>query len=129
MTKPIPLPGQMFAVAEIDGDYDEAPAERTLTPSAHEANLITSIVADNSGMHRPVLDIDVPCVLVPSSTPGHFHLYIDKPMSWKTYHALLCALGEAGILEGGYVGASIERGHTAVRLPWVSKPEPAEVPR
>lgn len=73
-------------------------------------------------MHAPVLDIDVPAFLVPSSTPGHSHLYIDQPMHWDQYAELLKALGYAGVLEPGYVGASLAREHTAVRLPWVRKP-------
>lgn len=71
--------------------------------------------------HRPVLDIDFPVKVVPSSTPGHFHLYLDKEMSWEVYEELLKALGKAGILEEGYVRASIAREHTSVRLPWIKK--------
>lgn len=100
-----------------------------------EANVVTSISGDSSkgerlldvdldtrkGYHRPVLDLDVPAFLVPSSTPGHSHLYIDRLLNWDAYRQLLTALGRAGIIEDGYVGASIARGHTAVRLPWVPK--------
>ena len=71
--------------------------------------------------HTPVLDIDVPAALVPSSTPGKHHLYLDVPMTWETYVKLLDVMAEAGILEPGYVGASKARGFTAVRLPWIRK--------
>ncbi|MCU6480516.1 hypothetical protein [Arthrobacter sp. A2-55] len=73
-------------------------------------------------LHRPMLDIDFPAALIPSSTPGHFHLYLDKPMPWEKYRDLLTALGKAGILEPGYVNVSRERKYTALRLPWVKKP-------
>lgn len=73
-------------------------------------------------VHRPMLDIDFPAALVPSSTPGHFHLYLDKPMPAKKYFDLLVALAEAGIIEEGFANASIERGYTSLRLPWVKKP-------
>ena len=72
-------------------------------------------------MHRPVLDIDFPAALVPSTTPGHFHLYLDRLMSWRMYEQLLEALADAGIIERGYATASTERGYSSVRLPWVSK--------
>lgn len=90
------------------------------------ANVVTSLVPGagaflGEDVHRPVLDVDMPVTVVPSSTPGHCHLYIDREMPWSTYARLLDALAEAGIVEGGYVAASHARGHTAVRLPWVRK--------
>ncbi len=72
-------------------------------------------------VHRPVIDLDLPAQLVPSSTPGHHHLYIDKPMAWDVYMRLLVALADAGLVERGYVGATERRGYSAVRLPWVRK--------
>ena len=74
--------------------------------------------------HRPVLDLDFPAVVVPSSTAGHGHLYLDKVLTWSQYVKLLEVLAEVGILEPGYVSASIAREFTSVRLPWVRKPAP-----
>lgn len=75
-----------------------------------------------SGYHCPVLDIDVPALLVPSSTAGNTHLYIRKPMPWHHYTYLLQTLGYVGILEEGYVGAALERhNETFVRTPWTRK--------
>ena len=85
-----------------------------------DAHVITSH-DPTTGMHRPILDIDLPAALIPSSTPGHYHLYIDKPMEWDRYEDLLYALSAAGIIEGGYAGASCEREYTSVRLPWIKK--------
>jgi hypothetical protein len=42
-------------------------------------------------------------------------------MSYAHWVELLCCLGKVGILEQGYVNASLERGYTSVRLPWVKK--------
>lgn len=96
----------------------------------NKADVITSQVRADASTHRPIIDIDFPAALIPSTTPGHFHLYLDKEMSWDAYERLLKSLGRAGILEPGYVGASIARGYTSVRLPWVKKRaktiEPAE---
>lgn len=74
-----------------------------------------------AAVHKPVLDIDVPVMLIPSSTEGHSHLYIDKSVSWDAYCKLLDALVECGIVERGYVQAAKNRGFTSVRLPWVKK--------
>jgi hypothetical protein len=85
------------------------------------ANLISSETGA-PGLHCPVLDFDIPARLIPSTTEGHSHLYIDKPMTWEKYSKLLTVLGEVGILEPGYVGAGLRRGATFVRPPTVKKP-------
>lgn len=92
-----------------------------------EANLIGSrlkkgLLGIGPDLHAPVLDIDLPCKLVESSTPGHFHLFIDKAITWEQYEAILRALGAAGIIEPGYESASIRRKQTFVRKPGVVKP-------
>lgn len=117
MSRELPLAGQVLAAVELDGPYD---AERVLTTDTDQANVITSRV-DGTDLHKPVLDLDLPATLLPSSTPGHFHLLIDKAMTWEAYEALLHALADAGLVEPGYVSASQSRGYTAVRLPWVRK--------
>ena len=85
-----------------------------------DAHVITSH-DPTTGMHRPILDIDLPAALIPSSTPGHYHLYIDKPMEWDRYEDLLDALSAVGIIEEGYASASCDREYTSVRLPWIKK--------
>lgn len=85
----------------------------------HEADLISSELP--SGQHAPVIDIDLPIRAIASTTDDHWHLYIDKPMSWRKYKRLLRALVAAGVVEKGYYRASKERGGTQVRLPWVEK--------
>lgn len=86
------------------------------------ANLISSLCQD--GQHRPVMDFDIPARYVPSTTAGHGHLYIDKPLSWEQYQKVLNVLAEVGILEAGYVGAAIRRGASFVRPEWVKKTQP-----
>ena len=89
-----------------------------------DAILLSSEVRE--GKHKPVIDIDVPIRVVPSSTPGHSHLYVDVEMTWEEYAALLKALEVAGLVETGYVLASLDREATHVRLPWVKKKESAD---
>lgn len=131
----VPLPGQMlartdFTSTEYDGNDHEGVTD------IERANLITSIVKAGGlarlggefATHKVVIDVDLPCRLVESSTPGHYHLFIDHAMTWPAYVELLNALTAAGIVEPGYLAAALQRGHTAVRLPWVRKPEPVPAP-
>lgn len=85
-----------------------------------KANLVSSRIGE-SKYHSPVLDVDMPCQVLPSSSPGHHHLYIDHPMEWDTYRLLLQSMAQAGLLEWGFVSSSVERGFSAVRTPWVKK--------
>lgn len=102
--------------AYSEGFYAKIPDE---VADIETAELISSLNA--SGMHRPMLDIDFPAVVIPSTTPGHGHLYIDKEMSWKDYKRLLNLFADLGIIEHGYRGASLARGYSALRLPWIKK--------
>lgn len=105
---------------------DDAREERRYTPATGggvpaDANLVSSRLDPEGKLHMPVLDLDFPASLVPSSTPGHFHLYIDKEMDWKTYERLLKALSDAGVIERGYYKASKARKATYVRIPGHTK--------
>lgn len=100
-----------------DGSGDGTPL--TDPPPGTIPNVVTSLMPD--GLHAPVLDIDFPAFVVPSSTPGHFHLYLDKPIEWDAYEALLKALCRAGVLSFHYTEHSIQREQTVVRMPWVDK--------
>ena len=119
-----PFPGQMlrqvfnWSDSSSDGDIEE---KRPEVAVIEDADIVTSEMTNRPGYHRPVLDIDMAVKVVPSSTAGHFHLFIDKELSWKRYRKLLKALVAAGIIEEGYLGASEERGFTGVRLPWKKK--------
>lgn len=106
-----------WGTSSNDGDWRDSVEETT---SLDDADIVASESRDG-WYHMPILDIDVPISVIPSSTPGHSHLFIGVQMSWSVYSNLLEAMAEAGILEPGYVNASQARGFTAVRLPWVSK--------
>ena len=53
--------------------------------------------------------------LVPSHTPGHFHLYVDQAVSWQDYECLLRAMQEAGFVEKGFYLMALRRGMTMLR--------------
>lgn len=91
---------------------------RRLCP-AEEANLVASRTAD--GCHLPAVDIDHPAALVASSTAGHWHLFIDVPMSWRAYRRLLRALYLGGVIGRNAYWRSLDRGASFVRPPGVYK--------
>lgn len=117
--------------SDDEGSTAKDVGERIVPPGDYlSATCATSAVATDPGelcpdlrtkKHRVILDIDVPVHVVPSSTPGHGHLYIDHELSWDDYERLMLLMAEIGLLEHGYVAASIRRGFTSVRLPWVRK--------
>ena len=132
-----PLPGNVTARVYFDESYEGGSTRREEldTPyliEKYEPNAITSRMFGLDGRrqnvwekddeyHRPILDIDFPAMLIPSSTEGHFHLYLDRPIKWGVYKKLLLALSEAGIIEEGYAKASIARQASYLRLPGIPK--------
>lgn len=80
-------------------------------------------------LHRIVIDVDHQAHLVESSTPGHHHLYVEiPPVPWDDYVKWLEASALIGLVSPGYVNACISRGHSDVRLPWIHKGEPGDIP-
>jgi hypothetical protein len=89
----------------------------------NKANAISSEIrqGNNVGEHLIVLDIDHDACLVPSSTPGHWHLIINKALPWNQYEKFLKGMAKFGVIEDGYAGASIQRQATWLRVPWERK--------
>jgi hypothetical protein len=109
--------------------YGTDDEERTWSDDLSECNLVSSKVDPELfglGMHMPALDIDFQAHLLPSSTSGHFHLYLDKPMTWNNYLYLLKALAAVGILESGFLAAARRREATYLRLPHIPKQSPVQ---
>lgn len=100
------------------GDYNN---DGEVAEDIFTANAICSDDPTRPGVHWPVIDIDLPIRVIPSSTPGHNHLYIDVPMDFATFMALLEALAAAGLVEPGFVEGSRRRGHADLRLPHIKK--------
>lgn len=100
-----------------DGGEYVAPEEgdRPEHDTIHEADLVGSLT-ETEDVHLPVIDLDFPCALVPSRTPGHFHLYIDHPTATDDFFAVLDAMVKAGWVQQGYLHASEARGQTFVRI-------------
>lgn len=84
------------------------------------ANVVSSLCID--GLHRPALDIDIPCVMFESATPGHCHLYFPTvALTWERYLKLLLALEECGIIEPKFRYFAARREQTILRLPGAKK--------
>lgn len=115
------MPRLLYKDIQWYDEYGETGWTRT-PATLEDAEVISSEIG--GGMHCPTLDLDVPHALVPSSTPDHSHLYVDVPMTWRQYKRFLRVCAQVGILEKGYVRASIRRKHTAVRVPWKKKEVP-----
>lgn len=118
---------RLFKVTTWDEDSSVTYSQEEREPAASiaDANISTSIREDGAESHALLIDLDVPAWLVPSSTPGHSHLYVDVKIPTPTYYALLDALADAGVIQRGYANSSKHRGGTALRLPWVKKPTTA----
>lgn len=114
---------RLFRVTKWDEDSSVtySQEEREPATSIAEANVSTSIREDAKDSHALLLDLDVPAWLIPSSTEGHSHLYVDVKIPTSTYFHLLDALADAGVIQRGYANSSKHRGGTALRLPWIKK--------
>lgn len=110
---------RMYWFVEYVDDKEKKGSEFRWPTSRLHANRISSLTEDD--LHAPVIDVDLPIRVIPSSTPGHYHLYIDKKMSWKAYRKLLKALVEAGLVEENWYKMSLRRRMTMVRPPHLRK--------
>lgn len=94
--------------------------------SLDEAQLVSSEFKDDftfvgDEAHIVALDIDRQAWLIPSSTSGHSHLYVNLACSWEDYLNFLEAAAKIGLIEHGYYEASKAKGATYLRPPWVKK--------
>lgn len=119
---PLKLPHVFRKAEKLSVSIKESLTGPFPQPCAPEdANLISSEMIGTNSLHYPVLDIDMPCRLVPSSQPGHYHLYIEAPIMWSEYVKLMKVMRDVGILQVGFVESAIARGFSSVRPPWVKK--------
>jgi hypothetical protein len=127
------VPFKVLVWAESSDDPNQGPTR--VVSSLLEGDVLSSLIKVpdsevSSDRHAVVLDIDYPAALIPSDTAGHFHLFLDVPggIKHETYMVLLQQLASAGVIEKGYAAASWDRGHSDVRLPWVSKADTPATP-
>ena len=95
-----------------------------VVPVGAGANVVSSLLTN--GRHAPAIDMDLPVLVVPSTTPGHSHVYIDHELSWDNYLRLLAVLVDVGLVQQGFYNSALRRGTTLLRLPHVAKATPAQ---
>lgn len=88
-----------------------------VSDNPRHAELVSSHVKGQPGQHAPLIDLDFQAHLYPSRTPGHSHLWLDRPISWRKYKRLLRALYRAGVIERGFYVMSVKRGASFLRVP------------
>lgn len=86
-----------------------------------EGVLVSSLC--HNGKHAPVIDLDLPAQLLPSTTEGHFHLFIGREMRWWRYRLLLWALRRAGLIDKGFYRVSRKFKQSMVWKPGVDSSE------
>jgi len=96
---------------------------RVPVEKVEDANLVSSRM--ENGNHAPAIDLDFPIHAIPSSTPGHHHLYLEKEMPWKDYHKLLKVMHEVGLIEDGFYNSARHFEQTYLRLPHIKKDQNA----
>lgn len=78
--------------------------------------------AEDWQLTRAVLVLTAPSRVLPSSTPGNWHLYIDRAeLTWGEYHRLLGLFQRAGITIGNAFEWSVERGQSMLLRPGLTK--------
>lgn len=98
--------------------YGNVESRGALVPDA-DGPLVSSVVGSLEGrhVHAPVIDIDFHARLEPSSTPGHFHLYLDRPVTWRAYKRILRSMVKAGLVDKEWYRLAKFRRMTVVRGP------------
>lgn len=71
--------------------------------------------------HLIMLDIDHETAVTPSSTSGHYHLWINHSLDRDDWEKFIKVCAEIGLIEEGYAAASLRRDGTYLRLPWIRK--------
>jgi hypothetical protein len=116
--------------AYVDLDYSEETRVEAELDAANVASseiegpfILTDLFSPKpkGPYHALLLDLDVPAFLVPSSTEGHSHLYVDVQIPEDDYFHLLDQLAKCGVIQKGYAEMSKRKGGTALRLPWIKK--------
>ena len=103
-----------------NGGYGYSTTKETVIPkSCQDALLVGSLRED--GTHAPVIDLDFSAELIPSTTEGHFHLYLNKALTPKEHEKLLKVLYEVGIIEYGFYHNSLKRKQAHVLMPGINR--------
>jgi hypothetical protein len=90
------------------------------------ANRLASWLAPTNGRDELSWHTPYPVRVVPTSTPGHHHVYVDQLVDTATLMGVLEKFGLVDVVQFGYAAVSSIRGGAHLRLPWVRKAAPIE---
>lgn len=113
------LQSNVFYRAKLNGNSDDPTITETVRVHPYDANLISSIRVDEK--HVLLLDLDMEHFYVPSSTPGHGHLYINAELTYDQLYEILQPLVKYGIVQRGIYEGFLRRGWLSLRLPGQAK--------
>jgi len=126
----VPLTTEDRDLDDSDGPSISERPERLETELEHALLLGSklkspfAVQGEGEGSYALLLDLDVPAQLLPSSTPGHAHLYVDAFMTKDQHDAVMVALRDAGVIQPGYAESALTSQYGAtLRPPWVKKGE------
>lgn len=118
------LARENFKVTSEEFHADRPDLKPKVVENLEDANLIDSRIPGKPGFHLPIFDFDgMDCTLVPSSTPGNAHLYINKEVEFEKFLKVLEAMAEAGLIQWGFYRLTKLRGAAYARKPGVKKGE------
>ena len=99
--------------------FEDTNKVRSWIPGPEETILVGS--ATDRGTHQPVIDLDFGCRLIESSTPGHYHLYLDQEITIDKYIDLMEGFVKAGLVQEIHLDTLKEVRENYVRLPGSAK--------
>lgn len=80
-------------------------------------NCVVSLTSLTEDVHLPMLDDDAGIFrVVPSRTPGHQHVYIDRPLTWTQCVRLLQVLCELDLVDVAWGEKCLDQGVMTLRL-------------
>ena len=113
---------ELYSLPNID-DFNESSSAvgvHIKVDDATKANLVSSKIGGKR-KHKVILDLDYEASLIPSSTEGHFHLYLDKELNEEQMEKLVDVLEEVGIIATGNANQWRRSRAMFLRLPWIKK--------
>lgn len=95
-----------------------------VAPSERERSV--QLVKPDGGAAATLFTLNVGAKLLPSSTEGHFHLYIDHETTWNKFLQLMGVMYAAGFLGLDYFQMCVQSEMSFVRKPGVTKVQASE---
>jgi len=86
------------------------------------------IIQPDGGL-TSILEVEFPIQLIPSTTSRHYHLYLDRKISWEQYVMVLEVAQGADIINRGFYEMSIKNRQSMVLLPGKDRGELTIGPR